>query len=118
MGGTYELLGPYPPQALMLGLDNAYTVYRGEVPPVSPIPTQPAFLVMRRDSGYVLRCLEFGSLRHPIGSVCLRPSGVIASYELSESVTSGPYETALLRRYSPGVSDHAFNLPATPSATN
>ena len=114
MGGLNQLLGPYPPQALLLGLENAAVVYTG-VPAPPAIRPEPAFLVARRASGQPLTCLEFASTRHPAGSVCLRPDGVIASYDLSESATWSVYETATLRSYLPQVRRDTFNLPATPT---
>jgi hypothetical protein len=114
MGGIFQLLGPYPPEALVLALDNAAAVYTGPSP-VAPVRHQPAFLTTRRASGHTLRCLTFGPLAHPAGSVCLRRDGLIASYDLPETVTSGVYETATLRSYSRRVAGDAFNLPAKPT---
>ena len=115
MGETFQLIGPYPPQALLLGLENAIAVYAGP-PSLAPGRHEPAFLVARRASGQALRCLEFGAAGHPVGSVCLRHSGLIASYELAESVTSGVYATATLRSYSPRVPNAAVALPAKPES--
>lgn len=111
MGGTNQLLGPYPPQALVLGLDNAVAVYTGD-PSVSPIRPEPAFLITRRVSGRRLRCLEFGPAPRPAGSVCLRHDDLIVSYRLSGAVTSGPYDDATLLSYSPHVANDGTELPA------
>jgi hypothetical protein len=113
MGGTGELLGPYPPQALVLGLENATVAYTG-VPAPPALRPEAAFLTTRRASGRELRCLEFGRMPRLLGRVCLEPSGVIASYHLPEPVTYGPYEAATLRAYSPHVRRDAFKLPAKP----
>jgi hypothetical protein len=115
MGTINQLLGPYPPQALVLGLDNASVTYTG-VPAPAAIRPEPAFLIVRRRSGWTLRCLEFGPTRHPVGSVCLRPDGLIASYRLSVAATFSVYETARLRSYLPHVPREAFDLPARPGS--
>jgi hypothetical protein len=117
MGGMQELIGPYPPQALLLGLDNAAVTYTG-VPAPPAIRPEPAFLTTRRISGQVLRCLQFGPTRAAVGSVCLRPDGLIASYRLSESATSGAWASAVLRSYSPDVPRDAFELPAKPTSVS
>jgi hypothetical protein len=117
MGGMQQLIGPYPPQALVLGLDNAAVAYAG-APPSPAIRPEPAFLITRRGSGRILRCLQFGPARTPVGSVCLRLDGLIASYKLSESVTFGAWASATLRSYSPRVSPGVFKLPAKPTSTN
>jgi hypothetical protein len=68
MGTTGELLGPYPPQALV----------------------------------------------RPLGTVCLEPDGIIASYHLQATVSSIAYTTATLRAYSPLIQNGTFTLPVTP----
>jgi hypothetical protein len=114
MGETNELLGPYPPQALVRGLDNAAEAFTG-LPAPPATQQEPAFLFTRRRSTQPLRCLGFGSIADPAGSVCLMPSGVVASYDLPQAATSGAYQTATLRAYSPDVPSDAFTLPAKPT---
>lgn len=113
MGGMFMLVGPYPPQALLLGLENAVAIYT-DVPPMGPVPHAPAFLVTRQVSGQTLRCLDFGGVAHPVGSVCLRHSGLIVSYHLAGNVTSGVWDTAALSSYSPHVASNAVALPTKP----
>jgi hypothetical protein len=117
MGGMNQLFGPYPPQALVLGLDNAVAVYT-DTSTVIPVRREPAFIITRRVLGSLLRCLQFGPLVHPVGRVCLGSGGLIAAYQLSETVTSGAWEGAVLRTYSPHVSAGAFALPAKPTASH
>lgn len=114
MGTTAQLLGPYPPQALLLGLDNAAVTYTGVPAPPATRP-EPAFLTTRHVAGQALRCLQFGATRVPLGSVCLRANGLIATYRLSDSVTSGTWASAILRSYSPRLARNAFELPAKPT---
>jgi hypothetical protein len=106
MGGTAELLGPYPPQTLLLGLDNAAEAYTGQPTPPAITP-EPAFLTMRR----LLRCLVFGQRRHPLGQVCLERNGLIAFYDISPSASYGAYYRACLTAYSPHVPSEAFTPP-------
>jgi hypothetical protein len=110
MGGLNELLGPYPPQSLLLGLQNATLTYTG-VPAPPALKPEPVFLVTRG----ALRCLEFGARAHRVGSVCLEPSGMIATYDLPPAVAFGTYATATLRSYSPQAAASAFTLPARPT---
>lgn len=113
MGGMQQLLGAYPPRALVLGLENAAVAYTG-VPSPPAIRRERAFRTTRRVSGYELRCLNFGSTAHPLGTVCLRGDGVIAAYALPQAVTFAPYVTAQLVAYSPRLPAGAFDLPARP----
>lgn len=108
MGGTAELLGPYPPQALLRGLQNAAATYAGKL----AIKPEPAYLLTERVAGRELRCLRFGRAAHPLGSVCLNPDGVIASYQLSPRATSSTYSTATLVSYSTSVGRQTLLLPA------
>lgn len=117
MGTTWLLLGPYPPQALILGLQNAAETYTG-APSHSPSAAtrpEPAYLLTRRLAGRTERCLAFGPASHPLGSVCLAQDGVIAYYNLSPTVTFSTYQTATLRAYSHHVKAGAFALPAKPA---
>jgi hypothetical protein len=112
MGTTSDLLGPYPPQALLRGLQNTAETYTGEPAPPAAQP-QRAFLLTRRLAGQTLHCLGFGPASHPLGTVCLEPDGVIASYDLPGALSSIAYQTATLRTYSPQVENGTFTLPAT-----
>lgn len=113
MGTTAELTGPYPPQALLLGLQNAAEIYTGQ--PAAPAThPQRAFLFTRRHAGRALSCLGFGSPSHPLGTVCLEPGGIIASYDLPTAASSSGYQTATLRAYAPTVENGTFTLPAAP----
>ncbi len=111
MGTTFELQGPYPSQALVLGLENASATYTGKM----AIKPEPAFLVRRRVLGQDVRCLEFGKILHPLGSVCLNGDGVIAFYDLPRAVTYSTYNTATLQSYSTNVKPGTFSLPAEPT---
>lgn len=111
MGGINQLLGPYPPQALVLGLDNATETFVGLPTPPATQP-EPAFLFTHGRSTERLRCLRFGRLADPAGSVCLLPNGIIASYELPQSA----YRRATLLAYSSHVPGHTFTLPAKPTS--
>jgi hypothetical protein len=113
MGTTGELTGPYPPRALLLGLQNAAEIYTGEPAPPA-IHLEPAFLFTRRLAGRALSCLGFGSPSQPLGTVCLEPNGIIGSYDLSTAVSSIGYQTATLRAYAPTVGNGTFTLPAPP----
>jgi len=113
MGGTQQLLGPYPPRALVLGLENAAVTYTG-VPAPPAIRRERAFRTTQRVPGAELQCLDFGSTTHPIGSVCLRRDGVIAIFALPQSVTFAPYLTAKLVAHSSRIPAGAFDLPARP----
>jgi hypothetical protein len=113
MGTTGELTGPYPPQALLLGLQNAAEIYTGQPAPPATQP-QRAFLFTRRLAGRALSCLGFGSPSRPLGTVCLEPDGIIASYQLPTAVSSSGYQSATLRGYAPTVGNGTFTLPAVP----
>jgi hypothetical protein len=113
MGTTGELIGPYPPQALVFGLQNAAETYAGEPAPPATQP-QRAFRFTRQAGGQTLNCLGFGLASRPLGTVCLEPDGIIASYDLPAATSSIAYETATLRAYSPLVQKATFTLPATP----
>jgi hypothetical protein len=110
MGGTFALQGPYPPQALVLGLENATALYTGGM----AIEREPAFLVRRRVRGRQVRCLQFGRTPRPLGSVCLNDDGVIAFFDLPRAVTYSTYATATLQSYSTNVKPDTFSLPAQP----
>jgi hypothetical protein len=112
MGTTSDLLGPYPPQALLRGLQNTAEIYTGEPAPPAAHPKR-AFLLTRRLAGQTVRCLGFGPASHPLGTVCLEPDGIIASYDLPGTQSSIAYQTATLRTYSPQVKNETFALPAT-----
>ena len=111
MGTTSDLLGPYPPQALLRGLQNTAETYTGEPAPPAAQP-QRAFLLTRRLAGQTLHCLGFGPASRPLRTVCLEPDGIIASYDLPGALSSIAYQTATLRTYSPQVENGTFTLPA------
>lgn len=115
MGGNEELMGPYPPQALLLGLQNAVEAYRGGVVIVPPRHRQPIAIVGEQLRGRSVRCLQFGTANHPVGHVCLDSHGAIASYSIPENVTSGTWRTATLLRYSSRFGANALTLPAKPT---
>lgn len=117
MGTTGQLLGPYPPQALIIGLQNAAETYTG-APSHSPRAAtrpEPAYLLTRRIDGQTDGCLAFGPVTRPIGSVCLAPNGIITYYNLTPKVTYSTYQTATLRAYSHHARTRAFALPAKPA---
>jgi hypothetical protein len=117
MGTTGQLLGPYPPQALVRGLQNAAETYTG-APSHSPRAAtrpEPAYLLTRRIAGQADRCLAFGPVTRPLGSVCLARGGVIAYYNLTPTVTDSAYQTAILRAYSRHLASRALALPARPA---
>jgi hypothetical protein len=68
-------------------------------------------------AGQADRCLAFGPVNRPLGSVCLAPDGIITSYHLAPKVTYSTYRTATLRSYSRHVGTRAFALPARPART-
>jgi hypothetical protein len=113
MGTTGELLGPYPPQALLRGLQNTAEIYTGVPAPPATRP-ESAFLFTRQVAGQTLSCLGFGPASRPLGTVCLEPDGIIAFYDLPEAASSDAYATATLRAYSPLVRHGTFTLPVTP----
>jgi hypothetical protein len=115
MGGTGALIGPYPPRALVIGLENAADIFTGVPAPPATQP-EPAFLFTRRLSGRDVRCLGFGRMGHLLGSVCLDRSGIVAYYDLPQRMTYSAYSTAVLRSYSRHASPRVFTLPATPEA--
>jgi hypothetical protein len=113
MGTTGELLGPYPPQALVRGLQNTAEIYTGQPAPPAARPER-AFPFTRQLAGQTLSCLGFGPASRPLGTVCLEPDGIIASYHLQATVSSIAYTTATLRAYSPLIQNGTFTLPVTP----
>jgi hypothetical protein len=117
MGTTWELLGPYIPQALYLGLQNAAEAYTGAPSHSASAATrpEPAYQFTRRLAGQTDRCLAFGPIGRPRGSVCLAPNGLITYYNLPTSVTYGTYQTATMRSYSARVNPGTFTLPAEPA---
>jgi hypothetical protein len=110
MGGINELVGAYPPQALERGLENAAEAFTGLPAPPATRPT-PAFLLTQPRSTPRLRCLVFGSIATPDGSVCLTPNGTIATYNLPQSA----YRSATLLAYGTHLPSDAFTLPARPT---
>lgn len=117
MGTTGALLGPYPPQALLLGLDNAVETFTGEPSPRA-IRRQPAFFLRERLAGRSVNCLSFGRPSHVVGRVCLDAGGVVAYYVIPESAGYSSWETARLLAYSPTVRAGALALPAAPQPIN
>jgi hypothetical protein len=115
MSGNEELLGPYPPQALLLGLENAVAAYTGGVLIAPPVHREPASLVQARHAGQSVRCLRFGPSAHTVGEACLDSDGVIAYYDIPQNVTSGAWRQATLLSYSHRVPGDAFKLPAAPT---
>jgi hypothetical protein len=114
MGTTGQLLGPYPPQSLLRGLQNATETYTGEPVPPPAARRERAFLFTRRLADQNLSCLGFGPASHPLGTVCLELGGIIASYHLQATASFIGYATATLRSYSPLVQNGTFTLPVTP----
>jgi hypothetical protein len=110
MGGTNELVGPYPPQALEQGLENATEAFTGLPAPPATYPKQAFLFTMRRTTPQ-LRCLAFGSIVKPDGSVCLTPNGTVATYNLPQST----YRTATLLAYGTHPPSDTFAVPAKPT---
>ncbi len=114
MGTDAELLGPYPPMALVLGLQNAVVEYSGANTGQRVAP-QPAHFVLREMDARTLSCLDFGDPVSPVASVCLDAANVIASYDIPTAVSSIAYTTVELRSWSRHVPDSALTLPASPA---
>jgi hypothetical protein len=112
MGGMEALMDPYPPQALELGLENASAAYTGKMA-TDPEPTR---LLWRQLDSHRVQCIDFGETARLLGSVCLNQQGLVASYDLPQSVTYSTYQTAELRNYSAHVNVDTFTLPAKPTA--
>jgi hypothetical protein len=112
MSGTATLRGPYPPQALPLGLRNAVATDTGALPPQQQVQSPPAFLYQQRIAGQTLRCIQFGRARHPQGTICLNQADIVASYDLPTSVSNSVYRTATLLKYTTHIP--AVALPASP----
>jgi hypothetical protein len=104
MGTRGELLGPYPPQALILGLQNAIALPIG----------RPAYLVIRQAGSRTSSCLAFGRPASPVALVCLNQAGVMTSYQIP--IADGYYVKADLRSYSTSVPGALLALPARPDA--
>ncbi|MDA8330646.1 MAG: hypothetical protein M0027_05465 [Candidatus Dormibacteraeota bacterium] len=113
MSTTSGLLGPYPPQALLVGLQNAAETYTG-VPGGRKTAGGRAVLFSRTVGGRSLRCLKFERGASQLGSVCLAANGVIASYDIPGELTFVGYGTATLRSYSEQVALSTFDLPSRP----
>ena len=113
MSSSNALLGPYPPQALLGGLQNAAETYTG-VPSGRKPAGERAVLFSKTVGGRSLRCLQFDRGASKLGSVCLAANGAIASYDLPGELTSVGYGTATLRSFSDHVALSAFDLPAKP----
>ena len=113
MSTSNALLGPYPPQALLGGLENAAETYTGV--PGGPTPAGARAVLFSKTVGRrSLRCLEFERGASQLGSVCLTANGVIASYDLPGELHSVGYGTANLRSYSDHVALSTFALPVKP----
>jgi hypothetical protein len=102
MGTRAELLGPYPPQALILGLQNAIAIPIG----------QPAYLVIRNAGSRTSSCLTFGRPASPVALVCLNQAGVMTSYQIP--IDGSYYVKAELQSYSTTVPGTLLALPARP----
>lgn len=111
MGTNAALLGPYPPSALTLGLQNAVVAYSGKVSGGHVRP-QRAHLVVRDVDAHKLSCLSFGKLAHPVALVCLDAANVITSYDISPDVSNVAYAKAELRSRSSHVPNSVLALPA------
>lgn len=111
MGGNAELLGPYPPTALILGLQNAIVEYSGKVTGEHVSP-QPAYLVVREVDSRKTSCLAFGKPTNPVALVCLDAANLVASYDIP---SAGYYSKAQLRSESTKVSNTLLALPAVPT---
>ena len=103
MGTRAELLGPYPPQALILGLQNAIAIPIG----------RPAYLVTQ-EAGSRTSCLAFGRPASPVALVCLNQAGVMTSYQIP--IDGSAYVKAELQSYSTTVPGTLLVLPARPDA--
>ena len=114
MGTNAELLGPYPPTALILGLQNAVVEYSGK-PTGERVAPEPAHLVLRDVDARKLSCLAFGNPAMPVALVCLNAASVITSYHIPRAVSNIAYTTAELRSRSRHVPDAALTLPARPA---
>ena len=114
MGGNAELLGPYPPTALILGLQNAIVKYSGKAAGALVSP-QPAYLVVREVDSRKTSCLAFGKPANPVALVCLDAANLVASYDIPSAVTGGGYSKAQLRSESTNVSNTLLALPAIPT---
>lgn len=108
MGATWQLTGPYPPSNLLLSLQNAVADAHGAI----GHRHRKLFIVHRKLNGEPVRCLDFGGVAHPHGSVCIDRIGLIA-YSSVRTVSSD-YRTATLRSYSTRVPRALLALPATP----
>jgi hypothetical protein len=111
MGGNAELLGPYPPTALILGLQNAIVEYSGKVTGEHVSP-QPSYLVVREVDSRKTSCLAFGKPTNPVALVCLDAANLVASYDIP---SAGYHSKALLRSASTNVSNTLLALPAVPT---
>jgi hypothetical protein len=116
MGTNAALLGPYPPTALILGLQNAVVEYSGKLAGVHITP-QPAHLVVRDVDARRSTCLAFGSRARPVALVCLAADSVITSYDIPPAVSNVAYSRAELRSWSRHVPSTALALPAQPATT-
>ena len=116
MGSNAALLGPYPPSALILGLQDALVEYSGKLTGVHVTP-QPARLVAREGDAQKLSCLSFGNPARPVALVCLNSADVITSYDIPSVVSNIAYSKAELRSRSRHVPESMLTLPARPTTT-
>ncbi len=116
MGTNAALLGPYPPSALTLGLQNAVVEYSGKTSGEHVAP-QPAHLVVRDVDAHKLSCLVSGRPARPAALVCLDAANVITSYDIPPAVSNIAYSKAELRSYSTHVRHSVLALPARPATT-
>jgi hypothetical protein len=104
MGTQGELLGPYPPMALILGLQNAIAIPLG----------RPAYLVIRQADSRTSSCLALGRPASPVALVCLNQAGVMTSYQIPTDGSA--YVKAELQSYSTSFPGTLLALPARPDA--
>ena len=117
MGTNAMYLGPYPPTALIRGLQSAILDYSGKSPGERRyVREEPAHLVVRRVDSRESSCLVFGKPATPVALVCLDADNLIASYDIPTAVTGGGYTKAQLRTHSRSVPDTLLTLPAKPTA--
>jgi hypothetical protein len=116
MGTNAALLGPYPPTALIHGLQSAIVEYSRKSTGMHVTP-QPVYLVVREVDARKSSCLAFGNPARPVALVCLDADNVITSYDIPSAVTGGGYPKAQLRFWSRHVASSALALPARPTTT-
>lgn len=117
MGTNAQLLGPYPPTALIRGLQSAIVEYSGKITGEHVAP-EPAYLVTRQTDARTYSCLAFGKPAHPVALVCLNAADLIVSYDIPGTATSIAYSKAELRTQSRAFASTLVGLPTVPSAAS